>query len=68
MPRKANTDNPNTTISVTKTLKLTTIDRLRLKSTKRKNGYENDNDTLKWILELFMVEHADKIHDPVSTY
>ena len=73
MPRKQNLENKNTTISVTKHLKLTTIDRLRKPVMKeqgngRSVGRESDNETLTWVLRQFMAEHPKYIHDPNTTY
>ena len=68
MARELNPDNPYTTLKVSKHLKVAYLNRLRKQDGKRKNGYENDDKTLKWILEMVFREHPELIHDPKTTY
>ena len=67
MAKRPNPNNPNTTISISKSIKTNYLDRFRKKEPKRK-GYENDNKTLKWILEQFTRDHPELLHDPQTTY
>lgn len=67
MPKKANPSRKNTTISISKNPTKLNLDKLRKKDP-TKNSNESDNSVLERILPIFIQEHSELVHNPISTY
>lgn len=66
MARKLNDNRTSTPVMIEKSVKLN-LSKLRNKDPERQ-GNESDNSVIKRVVDKYMTEHQNEVHEPKSTY